>query len=408
MDALPIPTTTSNGCLQLLLFVDQRPGSSEKIRQIRLHLKALGVTYPFDLQVIDVSEQPHLVEHFKLVATPALIKYHPEPRHILAGSDIVGQLDRCWQRWQQSAETYADQVQSQDLTQDPTAEPKHPGSNSISHLTEITQLSDEIFRLNQQKEELQEQLQFKDRLIAMLAHDLRNPLTAVSIALETLELGFEIPITGETDERAKDRELRRERMNPGTIAQLIRHARTQAKVIDRMITDVLQTARGTAGKLQIQPHRLDLRELCLEVLSDLESQFEAKQQWVKTDIPQDLPTVYADAERIRQVLTNLLDNASKYTPDQGKIQLMVLHRTTQKVQISICDTGPGIPDENREHIFEDRFRLERDASKDGYGIGLALCQRIVRAHHGQIWVDSTLSQGSCFHFTLPVHRAELA
>jgi len=362
------------------------------------------VTYPFDLQVIDVSEQPHLVEHFKLVATPALIKYYPEPRHILAGSDIVAQLDRCWQRWQQSAEAYTDQVQSQD----PIVEAKQLDSNSISHLTEITQLSDEIFRLKQQKDELQEQLQFKDRLIAMLAHDLRNPLTAVSIALETLELGFETPTVGETDEVIKDRELRRERMNPGTIAQLIRHARTQAKVIDRMITDVLQTARGKAGNLQIQLHRLDLRELCLEVLSDLESQFEAKQQWVKTDIPQDLPTVYADAERIRQVLTNLLDNASKYTPNQGNIQLMVLHRTTQKVQISICDTGPGIPDENRERIFEDRFRLERDASKDGYGIGLALCQRIVWAHHGQIWVDSTHSQGSCFHFTLPVHRAELA
>ncbi len=82
--------------------------------------------------------------------------------------------------------------------------------------------------------------------------------------------------------------------------------------------------------------------------------------------------------------------------------MSILHRTTQKIQVSICDSGPGIPEENRDRIFQDRFRLERDESHDGYGIGLSLCKRIIRAHYGQIWVDSSLNQGSCFHFTLPV------
>lgn len=404
MEALPNPPTNSKAPLQLLLFVDKRPGSSEKIRQIRACLRTLGEQDPFDLQVIDVGDQPHLAEHFKLVATPALIKYFPEPHHILAGSDIVAQIDRCWQRWQQSAKAYADQLRHQPQ---PSPEAiRRQTSDSIAHLTEITKLSDEIFQLQQQKAELEQQLQFKDRLIAMLAHDLRNPLTAVSIALETLELGFnDTDDAGMDAEVAKEREARRDRMPPNTIAQLLRHARTQAQAIDRMITDILQAARGNTGKLQITPKPIQLRHLFLTVLSDLESQFQAKQQVIKTDIPQDLPQVYADTERIRQVLTNLLDNASKYTPKQGSIQLTVLHRTTQKVQVSICDTGPGIPEENREHIFEDRFRLKRDAGKDGYGIGLALCQRIVRAHYGQIWVDSVPKQGSCFHFTLPVHRA---
>jgi two-component system clock-associated histidine kinase SasA len=103
------------------------------------------------------------------------------------------------------------------------------------------------------------------------------------------------------------------------------------------------------------------------------------------------------------VLINLLDNAIKYTPEGGTIRISCLHRTTQKVQLSICDTGPGIPEENYESIFEERFRLKRDEAKDGYGIGLALCQRIVRAHYGQIWVDSAPNGGSCFHFTLPVY-----
>ena len=70
----------------------------------------------------------------------------------------------------------------------------------------------------------------------------------------------------------------------------------------------------------------------------------------------------------------------------------------------IGDNGPGIPEENRDRIFEDHFRLQRDVSKDGYGLGLSLCQRIVRAHYGRIWVESVPGKGSSFNFTLPVYR----
>ncbi|QYO68792.1 hypothetical protein JVX88_33195 [Leptolyngbya sp. 7M] len=100
-----------------------------------------------------------------------------------------------------------------------------------------------------------------------------------------------------------------------------------------------------------------------------------------------------------------MDNAIKYTPANGKINVAILHRTTQKVQVSICDTGPGIPSDNQQHIFGDRFRLQRDQAMEGYGIGLALCKRIVQAHYGQIWVDSEPNHGSCFHFTLPVYHS---
>ncbi|NET53595.1 MAG: histidine kinase, partial [Merismopedia sp. SIO2A8] len=131
-------------------------------------------------------------------------------------------------------------------------------------------------------------------------------------------------------------------------------------------------------------------------------QFKAKSLQIKTDIPNDLPHVYADPDRVRQLLLNLLDNAAKYTPVGGTIDISALHRTTQTIQVTICDSGPGIPKENQERIFEDQFRLKRDEETEGYGIGLSLCQRIVRAHYGQIWVDSSLGQGSSFHFTLPV------
>jgi two-component system clock-associated histidine kinase SasA len=171
-----------------------------------------------------------------------------------------------------------------------------------------------------------------------------------------------------------------------------------------MITDILQAAKGANAELQINPQKLDLRDLCLDVLEDLKERFQAKSQHLTKDIPSDLPKVLADSERVRQVVVNLLDNAIKYTPVGGTISVSVLHRTTQKIQVSVCDNGPGIPEENRECIFEERYRLKRDETKDGYGIGLSLCQRIIRAHYGQIWVDAATNHGSCFHFTLPVFK----
>lgn len=389
MLASPEKTTNSEAPLQLLLFVDKRPISGQHIQQIRQYLREAKTNYPFDLQIIDVGEQPHLAEHFKLVATPALIKIHPEPKQTLAGTNLVAQLDKCWLRWQNSVSEYLKQLDSES---DP-AQTLHSDRciTSMTYSAEMMQLSDEIFRLKQEKEELLEQLRFKDRLMTILAHDLRNPLTAASIALETLESNYN-PLDGQIT-----------RLSPKLTAQLLQHARTQTRNIDRMITDLLQVAHGANAQLTIYPKSVDIGGLCQEVIQNFKEQLETKTLKLKTDIPLDLPRVNADPERIRQVVMNLLDNAIKYTLEGGKIQVSILHRTTQKVQVSICDNGLGIPEENKKHIFEDRFRLKRDEKKDGYGIGLSLCQRIVRAHYGQIWVDSSPHQGSCFHFTLPVY-----
>jgi two-component system clock-associated histidine kinase SasA len=263
--------------------------------------------------------------------------------------------------------------------------------HSVANSAEAIQLSDEIFRLKQENDKLQEQLQFKDRVIAVLAHDLRNPLTAAAIAIETLQSNYN-PDTGEF-----------QRLKPGLAIHLLKQARTQTRIIDRMIADLLQLGRGEDTELPIIPQRLQLGELCLQVLAELSDRYTAKSQTVKVDIPQDLPYVYADPERVRQVLVNLLDNAIKYTPAGGIITVAGLHRTSQKVQFTVGDTGPGIPEEDRDRIFENLVRLQRDQGIDGYGIGLCLCQRIIRAHYGQIWVDSSSHGGAWFHFTLPVY-----
>jgi two-component system clock-associated histidine kinase SasA len=383
----------SEAPLQLLLFIDGRPQSRQQVQRIRAYLKELEAGYSFELQIIDVGEQPYLAEHFKLVATPALVKIHPEPQQTIAGTNIIPQLKICWPRWQTAVTTFLKLQEDSQECLDEKSQVIAPKStiHSVATSAEAIQLGDEIFRLKQEKERLQEQLLFKDRVIAILAHDLRNPLTAAAIAIETLQSNYN-PDTGEFL-----------RLKPGLAIHLLKQARTQTRIIDRMIADLLQVGRGEDIELPIVPQRLQLGELCLQVLEELSDRYTAKSQTVETDIPQDLPYVYADPERIRQVLVNLLDNAIKYTPVGGIITVAGLHRTTQKVQFSVGDTGPGIPEENRDRIFENLFRLQRDRGTDGYGIGLCLCQRIIRAHYGQIWVDSSPHGGAWFHFTMPVY-----
>jgi two-component system, OmpR family, clock-associated histidine kinase SasA len=367
----------TDSSLQLLLFIDKRASSQEQLRQVQDYLETLRATCAFELQIINIEDQPYLAEYFKLVITPALIKILPEPRHILAGSNLVAQLTECWPNWQSTVVN---------------SEVRPASQNVLGQSEQTMKLSDEIFQLRQDNESLLEQNLFKDRIIAMLAHDLRNPLTAAAIALETLEGQWEKPAPPVI-------------LPPETMARLAHHARSQMQVIERMITNLLDASRGKNSELKIHPRKLDLGALCPLIVEDILGKVDAKAQYLKMDVPLDLPYVHADSDHIRQVLINLLDNAIKYTPEGGVIKLCVLHRTTQKVQISIMDDGPGIPIEKQKAIFRDAVRLERDEFKEGYGIGLALCQRIVRAHYGQLWVDSTPNEGSSFNFTLPVYRA---
>ncbi|MEM9540278.1 MAG: histidine kinase [Cyanobacteria bacterium P01_E01_bin.42] len=385
--------STSAETLHLLLFIDKRSGSSERNREIKDCLGRLKEESAKDnralvLEILEVQKRPDLVEHFRLVATPSLVKLNPKPRQILAGSDLVAQLQKWWQQWQrdmrelrlQPPEIVSERVSSETVS---------PSANGNGYYPEKIRLSEEIFRLEKEKEELLEQLQFKDRVLAMLAHDLRSPLTAASIALETLELA----------QNYEDRERA-----AYLTEQLYKQARTQFRTMNRMIGDILQAAKVKKGEFAPKLQTLDLSAFCEDYLKQYNSRLRGKGLYLEQDLPQDIPNVYADPELISQVLANLLDNAIKYTPTGGNIGFSILHRTTQKVQVSVCDTGPGIPEEKRDRIFEGHFRLERDEAKEGFGIGLALCRQVIQAHYGQIWVDSPDDRGSCFHFTLPVHQ----
>ncbi len=386
MEAHAPVSPDTNEPFKLLLFIDKRPDVTEHVRKLRQYLKELQGGDQISLEIIDVTNQPYLAEHFKLVATPALIKVSADKHQTFAGSDIASQLRHWWPRWKKELE------EAQQLNGGDALESSVMKVDAIAQSTEILRLGDEIFKLDQERESLVSQIAFKDRIIAMMAHDLRNPLTAASIAIETLELAYD-PANSRAD-----------KFTPELKAHLLKSTKVQMRTINSMITEILQAAKGPSANLKVVPKKLSLQNLYAEVIDSFQPKLNHKKQSLETDIPQDLPFVYADADLVQRVLTNLIDNAIKYTPPNGQISMSALHRTTEKVQISIRDTGPGIPQSNQTAIFEESFRLQRDHTKDGYGMGLALCQRIVRAHYGQIWVDSKRGEGSCFHFTLPVYR----
>ncbi|MFM2303191.1 MAG: hypothetical protein RLZZ135_598 [Cyanobacteriota bacterium] len=392
-----LPASNSPASLQLLLFLDERMASHVQNQEICDKLSNLDRERSFELQIVDVSKQPDLAEHYRVIATPALVKLYPPPRQILAGSNLLDQIDNWWERWQGDIANVKEDFSSNygrypDIS-DPVERPKERVilNDSIGYVSNLIKLTDEVFTLKQEKEELLDRLKFQDRAIAILAHDLRNPLTAAALAVETLEI-----IHNPLDYRANA-------LDRGTIEKLIKRALVQLQSIDRLVNDILQPL-ATTNESNIRPQKLDLIELILGVISRLENQFQTKFQAVTTDIPQDLPLIYGDEDKLRQVITNLLDNAIKYTPTNGQIHVSALHRTAQTIQVSIADNGLGIPEENQKHIFQDRYRLDRDLLQSGYGVGLAVCQQIVRAHYGQIWVESVPGKGSIFHFTLLVYR----
>lgn len=278
---VPLKSTDSVASLQLLLFVDERPSSRKQIEPIHSYLESLKGEYPYELMVIEVTEQPYLVEHFRLVATPALIKIYPEPRQTLAGSNLSAQLRNWLPRWQRSLEELLDNYPANVPLLDTTLQEERPPSaiNSILYSAELIQLSDEIFRLKQEKEELIEQLKFKDQVLGMLAHDLRSPLTVASIAMETIELDSASNSLDELDPPRRP-------LTPVQKKQILKQARKQFRIMDRMIADILET-KGASAELKIQPHKVQFGEFCQEVLLQMQERFNGKAQQVKTDIPQD-------------------------------------------------------------------------------------------------------------------------
>jgi two-component system clock-associated histidine kinase SasA len=356
--------------LKLLLVAARHHLSGQDLRSVVQFLEREDLGFEVTLQVADPSHQPELLELHRLVVTPALIKLAPNPKQVFAGSNILQQLKGWVPRWKQDGV-----VSGLGLSLRPT---ELDGSRTQKEL----QLEDQLLVLRQENETLIDRVHAQERLLRMVAHELRTPLTAAALALQSQRLG-QIDM-----DRFQDVITRR------------------LQEMEALSKDLLEVGT-TRWETLFNPQRLDLASVSAEVILELEKLWLGRNVEIQTDIPADLPKVFADQRRMRQVLLNLLENALKYTGDGGHISLTMLHRTSQRVEVSVCDSGPGIPEAEQQRIFLDRVRLPQTSDQTtGYGVGLAVCSRIVEVHGGKIWVVSDPGEGACFTFTVPIWQGQ--
>ncbi|MBD0319149.1 MAG: GAF domain-containing protein, partial [Gemmatimonadetes bacterium] len=225
----------------------------------------------------------------------------------------------------------------------------------------------------------------RDEMLAVVAHDLRNPLGTVSLGV-----GFLLEKAEEDSSRAGDRKH-------------LRIVQRSAERMDQLIQDLLEVSRVEGGKLALEPHDVDPAHLLAEAASMLRPLAESRGIRLDLSIPATLPRVRADGARVIQVISNLVGNALKFTPEGGTVTLSC-EAPDGELRISVADTGAGIAPEQLSHIFG-RFWQADHADRRGLGLGLAIARGIVEGHGGEIWVESEVGRGSVFRFTLPLQPA---
>ena len=177
--------------------------------------------------------------------------------------------------------------------------------------------------------------------------------------------------------------------------------------LERLINDVLDLSVIEAGKTELRPTSFSMASLLHEVTDTLKPM--AEEKLIDIEIPSTNadPIAWADRDKVTQVLTNLIGNAIKFTPDRGKVTAMVSPMDDAWLQVSITDTGPGIPPQEASKIFDEFYQMSRPGREKskGVGLGLAISKKIVEMHGGKIRVDSFVGRGSRFSFTMPAQNS---
>jgi PAS domain S-box-containing protein len=232
--------------------------------------------------------------------------------------------------------------------------------------------------------EYEELSKMKSDLLATVSHELRTPLATIK-GYSTMILDYFARLgTEETKDYVKSIDNATDRL---------------AKLVDNL----LDTSRMEAGLLKLEKSPTSMGRLIRGVV--VEASMRANHHHISTTLDKKLSRVNIDPKRIRQVLDNLIDNAIKYSP-QGTEILISAKKNGRELLVSVTDQGPGIPADELTNIFDRMYRIEQRlySGADGMGLGLYICQRLVEAHGGRIWAESTLGQGSTIKFTLPITR----
>ncbi len=356
--------------LKLLLVASRHHLSRRDIRSLIEYLERKDFPFNVKLEYSDPTKNPELLEFYRLVALPALIKLEPSPKQIFAGSSIFEQVKHWVPRWKHERLINGKGI---------SIRAKAIESNQTQ---KKLLLEDDLLVLRQENETLTKKINSQESLLRMVAHELRTPLTAAGLALQSQKLG-QISMT-------KFQDVLKRRLEE----------------IELLSKDLLEVG-STRWETLFNPQKIDLANISAEAILELEKLWLNRKIKINTDIPSDLPSVFADQRRMMQVLLNLIENALKFSEDEGEIFITMLHRTNQWVEVIVRDNGPGIPPEEQQRIFVDRVRLPQTSQETiGFGIGLSVCRRIVEVHGGKIWVVSKPTEGACFYFTVPVWRGQ--
>ena len=245
-----------------------------------------------------------------------------------------------------------------------------------------TRRNEELNKLNSELESAltlaERSTRLRDDVLAVVAHDLRNPVHTILGAAEVIDV---------IDDGAQHERH----------VQMIQRA---ARQMERLISDLLDVASIENGTLSLRTGPVDFTHL----VSDVQELFERQAREGKIDLRRDIdpgiPVIAGDQDRLGQALSNMLSNAIKFTPQGGTVRLYVT-RTENEVLVSVSDTGVGISRADLPHVF-DRFWRSRETTTKGAGLGLSIARGIIDAHGGRMWAESELGVGTTVTFALPI------
>ena len=260
----------------------------------------------------------------------------------------------------------------------------------------FVRLKDFADQLEKTNEQLRKIDSMKSEFVSVASHELRTPLAAIKNAVQLM-------LSGKTGEINENQE------------KFLSMAERNINRLTNILNDLLNLSRIESGKIELKFENIALKEIIELAASSLRPHADVKSIQIEVEIPESLPAIYGDQEKIEQILTNLIGNAIKFTPEGGKILISAKSPSHDQkggygnmVAISVKDTGIGIPAEQLDAIFEKFHQVEGSLQRSvsGTGLGLAITKGLVEAHQGKILVESELGKGSTFTFTLPVSQGE--
>ncbi len=254
-------------------------------------------------------------------------------------------------------------------------------------------LKDYAAELERANEELRQIDEMKSEFVSVASHELRTPLSAIKNAVQLILQGR----TGQINENQE---------------KFLSMAERNINRLTSILNNLLDLSRIESGKIEMKFEELQLRSSIEFILSSLKFQADGKGIRLHMEVPETLPSVYGDREKVEQILTNLVGNAIKFVPEGGEIVVSAKPSENEgnsgMVAISVSDSGIGIPEDQLERIFEKFHQVEDSLRRSvaGTGLGLAITKGLVEALHGRIWAESEIGKGSTFTFTLPVSKGE--